>query len=416
MTERNWAGNVAYSTDDLRSPRSVEELQEVVASSPQVRAMGSRHSFSGVIDTTGVLVSTRELGLEATVDDDRRVAVVPAASTYAEIGTLLHARGWALHNLGSLPHISVAGACATGTHGSGVGNGCLATAVEAVEMVQADGELRSSSTADPDFPGMVLSLGSLGVLTRVTLRLEPDFEVAQDVLLDVPSTVLAESGAELLASAYSVSVFTSFRRPGLLDSVWRKRRMDQAPGDDSVWGGRAADHAVHPILGLDASPATEQLGRPGPWHERLTHFRSAFTPSVGDEIQSELLLPRSALGDAWTDLCDGSHRFADALQVMEVRTVAADDLWLSPFRERDSVAVHLTWVSDQSRVRPALAALEEILAPYDPRPHWGKVFTSWDAERIAAAYPLLPRFRELAERLDPERCFTNDYVRDLGIR
>jgi len=413
---RNWAGNIEYSTSDVRRPQSLAELRELVASSPRVRAMGSRHSFSTVVDTTGVLVSTQDLGLTAEIDAGRGVAVVPGAATYAEVGALLQQHGWALPNTGSLPHISVAGACATGTHGSGVRNGCLATVVEAIELVRADGEIVTLGVDDADFPGAVVSLGSLGVVTRLNLRIEPTYDVAQHVLLDVPSEVVTESGAELLGSAYSVSLFTSFARPDTVDSVWRKHRTDQGPSPSESWGGRTAEHAVHPIVGLDASAATEQLGHPGPWHERLPHFRSAFTPSVGDELQSEFLLPIEALGDVWPRLCEESDRFKNALQVMEVRTVAADRMWLSPFHERDTLALHVTWVSDWARVQPALAALEDIVAPYDPRPHWGKVFTAWDAERIAAAYPLLPRFRELAERLDPEGCFTNEYVRSLGVR
>jgi xylitol oxidase len=413
---RNWAGNLTYSAADVRRPRSVEELQELVASSRHVRAMGSRHSFSTVGDTAGVLVSTRDIGLVTEVDAGTATAVVPGAATYAEVSVRLEQDGWALPNLGSLPHISVAGACATGTHGSGVRNGCLATAVEAVEMVRGDGELVTVHSGEPDFPGVVVSLGSLGVVTSLTLRLEPTFDIAQDVLLDVPSDVVTEAGRELLGSAYSVSLFTTFQTPATVDSVWRKHRTDRGPASTETWGGRPADHPVHPIVGLDASSATEQLGRPGRWHERLPHFRAAFTPSVGDELQSEFLLPIESLREVWPPLCEGSGRFRDALQVMEVRTVAGDDLWLSPFQGRDTLAVHATWVSDWERVRPALTALEELVAPYDPRPHWGKVFAAWDAERIAAGYPQLPRFRDLADRLDPTGCFINDYARRLGVR
>jgi alditol oxidase len=409
---RNWAGNLEYSTTDVRRPQSVEELQKLVASAERIRALGSRHSFSTVADTTGVLVATQGLDLTTEVDADHHRAVVPGAATYAEVATVLDREGWALRNMGSLPHISVAGACSTGTHGSGVRNGCLASAVEAVELVRADGELVTLSKGDADFPGAVLSLGSLGVVTRLILAIEPAYEVAQDVLLDVPA---GEVSHGLLASAYSVSLFPTFRDPAVVDSVWRKQRTD-VPREDRTWGGRPADGPTHPIVGLDASSATEQLGRPGPWHERLPHFRAAFTPSVGDEIQSEFLLPIEALDDVWPRLCEASPRFREALMVMEVRTVAADELWLSPFHQRDTLALHATWISDWTTVAPALEALQDVVAPFDPRPHWGKVFTDWDAERTRAAYPMVPRFRELADRLDPRGCFVNDFVQDLGIR
>ena len=419
---RNWAGNITYSTADVREPRSVAELQETVAAAARVKALGSGHSFNDIVDCPETLVSTRGLPLALQVDAGTGVAEVPGALTYAEVGAELHRQGWALPNMGSLPHISVAGACATGTHGSGVGNGCLATSVVGVELVRADGSLVTARSGDPDFPGLVLSLGSLGVVTRVWLQLLPTYDVAQDVLLDVPSAVVAEQGVELLSSAWSVSLFTTFGAPETLDSVWRKRRVDTDADTDTdpdkgeTWGGRRAEVPVHPILGLDAGAATEQLGRPGPWHERLPHFRAAFTPSVGDELQSEFFVPLESLGQVWPRLVAESPTFAGALQVMEVRTVAADELWLSPFHDRRTLAVHATWVSDLDVVAPALAALEALLAPYDPRPHWGKVFAPRDLQILAFSYPELPRFRELADRLDPERCFVNGYLSRMGVR
>jgi xylitol oxidase len=413
---RNWAGNVAYSTSDVREPRSVEELQEVVAGARRVKALGSGHSFNDVIDCTESLVSTRALPYAIQVDADAAEVEVPGAATYADLGAELQRHGWALPNMGSLPHISVAGACATGTHGSGVDNQCLASSAVGVEMVLGDGSVLRARVGDPDFPGLVLSLGSLGVVTRLRLRVLPTYDVAQDVLLDVPSAVIAQDGVELLSSAWSVSLFTSFRNPQAVDSVWRKRRVDAQPGPGETWGGRSADVSVHPIMGLDASAATEQLGRPGPWHERLPHFRAAFTPSVGDELQSEFFVPLDRLPEVWPELVAASPGFVEALQVMEIRAVAADDMWLSPFHQRQTLAVHATWVSDLEAVLPALAALQAVLAAYDPRPHWGKVFRSWDAASTASSYPDLLRFQQLAERVDPGECFVNDYLTRMGIR
>jgi xylitol oxidase len=264
---------------------------------------------------------------------------------------------------------------------------------------------------------MVLALGSLGVVTRLWLSLLPSYDVAQDVLLDVPSATITERGVDLMSSAWSVSLFTSFADPQRVDAVWRKSRADAgAPVPAEDWGGRAAAVAVHPIMGLDASAATEQLGRPGPWHERLPHFRAAFTPSVGDELQSEFFVPLEHLGEVWPRLVSGSASFVDALQVMEIRAIAADELWLSPFHGRRTLAVHATWVSDLAVVAPALAALESVLAPYDPRPHWGKVFGAGNASAVGDRYPELPRFQRLADRLDPHRCFVNDYVSRMGVR
>ena len=416
---RNWAGNIAFSAEDLVAPATVEELRQVVTAAPRVRALGSRHSFNTVADTVGLHVSTR--GLELTrdrvvdVDEARHVAVVPGGATYAEVARELHRRGWALHNMGSLPHISIAGATATGTHGSGTTNGNLSTAVVGLELVLADGELLEVHDDDLDFGGMVLALGTLGVVTRLWLRVEPTYDVAQDVVLGVPLAQAVEASQEILASAHSVSIFSSFAQPGVVDSIWRKQRTDTSPRDET-WGGRAATEPVHPIVGLDAEAATEQLGRPGPWHQRLPHFREEFTPSVGEELQSEYFLPREHAGAALLALAEHSADFADALQVFEMRTVAADDLWLSPSHGRDTVAVHATWVSGIERVRGPLTAFEAAIAPFDPRPHWGKVFLGFDGDRLARHYPELGRFRDLAARLDPERCFVNDYLTGLGVR
>lgn len=410
----NWAGNITYSTDDVRTPASLEELQEVVAGASRVRAAGSGHSFNDLVDTDGTLVSTRGLPREVEVDAEAREAVVGAGMTYAEVGPLLHAQGWALPNTGSLPHISVGGATATGTHGSGVGNGCLATSVSGVELVLADGEVLRLRAGEEDLRGAALALGSLGVVSRVCLRLEPTYDVAQDVLLDVPTSTVAEDGVALLSSAHSVSLFTTFATPGRLDSVWRKARLDQPARGD--WGGRPADVAVHPIPRLPADAATPQLGVPGPWHERLPHFRADHVPSVGDELQGELFVALEDLPRAWVAVEAVAPRLTGALQVMEVRAIAADDLWLSPFRDRPSVAFHVTWVSDLDVVRPALAALEDALAPFDPRPHWAKVSTGPHRERFVAGNPGVAAFRALGERLDPGRCFVNPFVERLGIR
>jgi xylitol oxidase len=419
---RNWAGNINFSASEIRSPASVDELQHVVRSAGQVRAVGTGHSFNEIADTTGTMVSLRDLGLPIEVLESQSVAVVPAGATYAEVAAELYKRGWALANLGSLPHISIGGACATGTHGSGVTNRCLASAASGVELVRADGGLVELHEKDPDFPGAVLSLGLLGVVTRLWLRIEPTFDVSQEVLLDVPFAVAVERAEEILASAYSVSIFSGFDHPVTVDSVWRKHRLDGAgqrletATTWETWGGSPATVDVHPLLGLDARAATEQGGRPGPWHHRLPHFRAEFTPSAGNELQSEYFLPRRHAAAALQALGERAGAIRHALQVFEMRTIAADDLWLSPFRDRDTVAVHATWVSDLETVRPALRELEAALEPFDPRPHWGKVFLGFDGDRLAELYPALTRFRELADRLDPDRCFVNDYARRLGLR
>jgi xylitol oxidase len=411
----NWGGNVTFSAADYAAPTSVEELQELVARSDLVRALGTRHSFSTVADTLGTMVSTHRLRPPIELDEQARVAAVPAGATFAEITTELHERGWALHNLGSLPHISVAGACATGTHGSGNALGNLSTAAVAVELVRADGELVRSARGEPDFPGSVLALGCVGVMTRLWLRIEETFDVRQEVYVASPADRVVQQVDDIFGAAYSVSVFSSFGDPATVDSIWFKSRIGSSDRTDlgALTGGTAARVDVHPIADQDPAASTPQRGLAGPWHERLPHFRSNFVPSSGHEIQSEFLMPRTAAGEVLEALAAIGPDVREALQVFEMRTIAADDLWLSPSFGRDSVAAHFTWHPAPELVSPALELVEQTLAPFDPRPHWGKVFAGWDRARMEASYPELDRFRALRDVADPDRHFGSDFVTRL---
>ena len=250
----------------------------------------------------------------------------------------------------------------------------------------------------------MVGLGALGLVTRVTLDLVPAFELRQYVRLGLPREALDDA----LGSAYSVSVFTDWRTP-LLREVWRKQRADQPPPPADWLGTTAADRPRHPVLGMPAENCTPQLGAPGPWHERLPHFRLGFTPSSGDELQSEYHLPRAAAPGALAALDEVAHLIAPVLQVCELRTVAADELWLSPNHRRDSLAVHFTWIGDPVAVAPVLAAVEERLAPFAPRPHWGKVFAT-DPAALAARYPRYADFAALLARLDPTGKFRTDQL------
>lgn len=404
MTGRNWAGNVTFSADRLLVPGSLAELQDLVASTRRVRALGTGHSFNRVADTTGSLVRVRALG--GGIEVGRRTVSVPAGATYGELCAALAARGLALASLGSLPHISVAGACATGTHGSGNANRCLAAAAVEVEFVQADGALVHRRAGDPEFGGSVLALGALGVVTRLVLAVEPAYELRQDVWLAAPLGSVLDSLDEIMAAGHSVSLFGDFRRPDVIDKIWVKTRGDD-PVDGRRFGAHPATVAQHPTSGQDPRAATQQLGVAGPWHERLPHFRAEFTPSSGAEQQSEYLVPRPAAVDAVRAVA--ALDFAGALQVAELRTVAADALWLSPCTGRDTFALHFTWLDDDALVTRAVASLERALAPYDPRPHWAKVFGLPPAS-VRAHYPRLPAFRELAARHDPERKFGNAFL------
>ena len=412
----NWAGNVVYSADRIKQPRTLEELQALVSANERVRALGTGHSFNRIADSCGVLVSTAGLPPVMDVDTDRATVTASSGIRYGELARHLNAAGYALHNLGSLPHISVAGACATATHGSGDAVGNLATAVSALEMVTADGEtIALSRDCDPAardrFRGAVVGLGSLGVVTRLALDVIPAFDVLQYVYDDLPAQRLNTCFTEIFASGYSVSVFTDWQRPRH-NQLWVKRRA----GQDDSWtpeprwmDAKLADGPRHPVPGRPAASCTQQLGVPGPWHERLPHFRLDFTPSSGEELQSEYLVPRDlgvAALEAVTDLRD---RIAPVLQISEIRTVASDHLWMSPSYQRDAVALHFTWIKDTRAVTPVIAAVEERLAPLAARPHWGKLFSTRQ-QTISALYERYGDFLELLHRHDPAGKFRNDLI------
>jgi alditol oxidase len=422
----NWAGNVTFSAARIHRPTSLGELRALVASEPRVRALGTRHSFSDLADSPGALVSLAALPPVVEVDPAAATARVPAGMRYAELGQRLAQQGWALHNLGSLPHISVAGACATATHGSGVGNGNLATAVRAVEMVTAGGDIVTlSRDRDGDrFHGAVVALGAIGVVTHLWLDLQPYYTARQNVFEGLPLEVLAGHAGAIMAGAYSVSLFTDWRDSRF--SVWFKQR-DGEPGGQRARAGQqarpgppvaaqpwfaaqAADRPRHPIPGLSPGSCTEQLGVPGPWFERLPHFRPGAVPSAGHELQSEYLLPSDALVPALRALDRVRDRIHPVLQVCEVRTVAADRQWLSPSYARETAGFHFTWIDEVPAVMPVIKLVEAELAEFQPRPHWGKVFAIAPAA-VAAQYERLADFQRLMRDYDPAGKFANAFTR-----
>ncbi|WP_395107281.1 D-arabinono-1,4-lactone oxidase [Actinomadura sp. SCN-SB] len=417
MAVTNWSGSVTYRAARTHRPRSVDELRRIVAGARRVRALGSRHSFSLVADTVDDLVRLDGLPPEVEVGEGRSTATVSAGMRYAEVAAELHRRGLALANMASLPHISVAGSCATGTHGSGDGQRTLSAEVVALQLVGPDGDLLElRRDTDPGtFPGAVVALGALGVVTRLTLRVEPAFEVAQQVRVHVPLDEIASRFGEVFGAAYSVSAFTDWRSGEA--NVWLKRRTDrpgrEAGAESGAWnGGRPASEPLHPVPGMPPAACTVQMGVPGPWHERLPHFRPEFTPSAGEELQSEWLLPRETAPEVIAALRDLGDLVAPVLHISEIRTVRADDLWLSPAQGRDSVAFHFTWIRDPDRVLPVVAELDARLLPLGARPHWGKLTTAAPSE-IVAAYGHAPDFARLARTLDPEGKFRNAYVDGL---
>lgn len=409
--ERNWAGNYGYQAAKMFHPASVAELQEVVAGAGKVRALGSRHSFNDIADTAGTLVVLDRLDAGISIDAQAKTVSVSGGTRYGTLAAELQRHGFALHNLASLPHISVAGAVATATHGSGDGNGNLATAVAALELVTADGTVVSARRGDPDFAGMVVGLGALGIVSRLTLDIEPSFEIAQSVFEGLDWDQVLESFDALTSSAYSVSLFTDWSGP-TVGQAWLKNRTDRAvlpAGLPEFFSGTPATQARHPLPGVSGSNCTQQLGIPGPWADRLAHFRMEFNPSKGDELQSEYLIPREHAVEALRTMRRLSGVVTPLLLIGEIRTIAADELWLSPNYGRDGIGLHFTWRQDEPAVRAILPLLEAELAPFGARPHWGKLFHA-SAAGLAPLYPRFADFTALAGRLDPAGKFRNAFL------
>ena len=407
----NWAGTHVIAGRRLHQPRSMDELRGVVDRAAQLRVLGTGHTFNDLPDSRGDLVSLAAMPRRFELASDGSLTI-DGAARYGDICDRLDRAGWALEAMASLAHISVAGACATGTHGSGDRTSSLAAAVAGLEMVMADGELVSIHRAThPELAGLVVSLGAFGVVTGVTLDVVPRFDVRQVVFEGARLATVLDRFDAVTALATSVSLFTRWQ-DRRFHQVWCKDRadgLDDPAHAAAVLGARAAGQARHPIPGHDPSACTTQLGSPGPWHERWPHFRADRTPSSGQELQSEYLVDRRHGPAALEALFRASPRFAALVLVSEVRTVAADDRWLSPAFERPSVAIHFTWQPDPVGVDAAVSVVEAALAPFDPRPHWGKVWHRPMAD-VRSSYPRLEDVRALRDRWDPGRTFSNRYV------
>ncbi|MCB9135207.1 MAG: FAD-binding protein [Anaerolineales bacterium] len=409
--KQNWAGNLTYRAAHLHKPTTLEEIQEIVRQSEKVRVLGSRHSFNTIADTPGTHISLEALENIVTIDREHHTATINAGMKYGQLCEILDRAEYALPNLASLPHISVAGACATATHGSGVENGNLATVVSAMELVTGMGEIVHVSRKDEAFNGMVVGLGALGVVTKITLELQSAFSVRQYVYENLPLNELSNHFDDILSNSYSVSLFTDWSRD-VINQVWLKQRLtENTPGiGGPEWhGATLAPVRRHPIVHLSAEPCTEQMGIPGPWYERLPHFRMAFTPSSGEELQSEYFVAHKDAFAAFQAIGQIRDQISPLILISEVRTIAADNLWMSPCYQQDSVAFHFTWKMDWPGVRELLPKLEAQLAPFNARPHWGKLFTM-SPERLQSLYKKLSDFRQLLATYDPQGKFRNTFL------
>jgi xylitol oxidase len=409
MARTNWAGNLTYRARNFAAPADVAEVREIVQAARKVRVVGSRHCFNDIADTPDTQISLEHMRNVVGLDKEARQVTIEGGVRYGDLGPWLHERGFGLANLASLPHISVAGATATATHGSGTRIQNLSTAVAAIEFVNGDGELVSlTREGDAEFPGAVVHLGALGVVTRMVLDVVPAFDVRQDIFLDLPVADLVANFDAVMGCGYSVSLFTDWHGD-TVEQVWVKNVAGDFASPAALARARPAAVKMHPIAGIDPLNCTDQLGARGPAFERLPHFRMGFVPASGDELQVEYFVPYEQAHEVVETMYRVGEKLKPLLLISELRTVAADDLWLSGSYGRATIALHFSFQRDEPALRRMLPVLEEALQPFAPRPHWGKVFTM-APERVRHRYEKMSNFRDLIVEHDMAGKFRNDYI------
>jgi alditol oxidase len=407
--ELNWSGNYAFEATRIHRPSTVEEVRRLVAAASRIHAVGSRHSFNGVADSSGELIDLRGIEPGIAIRRGKRTVTVGAGTDYGELASCLHEQGWALANMASLPHITVAGATATGTHGSGDRNGNLSTAVCGLEMVTANGDLLQISRGDPGFDGMVVGLGAFGIITRLTLDIQPSFALQQDAFAGLPWRAVLTGLDAVMSAAYSVSLMTLWSGQ-TVDRLWLKSLVSDGASRRDCGARLGAMPTPEPLAGAsEAVFGLNPFGQPGPWSERLTHFRPDAEPGTQDQIQSEYMVPRSQAMEALARLRAIGARIDRHLLMTEIRSMAGDGLWLSPSYGHDTVALHFTWKKQPQAVADITAEIEEMLLPLGARPHWGKLMHA-RADRLAPLYPRMADFCALARAHDPSGKFRNAFL------
>ena len=409
----NWAGNLTYSTGNVHYPKTVEEVQDIVKKCDKLRALGSRHAFNTIADSTENQVSLKEMNKVVSLDKTANRVTVEAGTRYGDIAPYLDENGYALANLASLPHITVTGACATATHGSGIKNGNLSTSVAAIEFVNAAGDLVTlSKEKDGDkFYGAVVNLGAIGVITKITLDLIPTFKMTQVVYLNLSMSELKNNFNNIENMGYSVSLFTDWKNKNI-NEVWIKSRITgdtPAPVPPELFGAKLATKNVHPIETESAENVTDQMNIPGPWYERMPHFKMGFKPSAGKELQAEYFVPAENAYDAIMAVEQLNEKISPHLFITEIRTIHEDEFWMSPCHKQTSVAIHFTLKQETEEVMKLLPLIEEKLTPFNVKPHWAKLFTLQPSV-LQSRYERLGDFKQLIAEYDPKGKFQNEFI------
>ena len=407
---KNWAGNIKFQDSKTIAPKSIAEIQNIVRKNPKVKARGTAHCFNTIADTKHLALLLDQMPKEIIINKEKKSVTVSAGLKYGEVAEELHKNGWALHNLASLPHISIAGAIATGTHGSGSNNGILATAVKSFDVVLADGSFRNINSSDGDlFYGGVIGLGLIGIVVRVELEIQPTFNLGQNVYLEMSRNNFRNNFEEIMNSGYSVSYVTTWQQ-AVDGEVWVKFLEGSNPPKE-LFGSKPATEKLHLLKNHSAEPCNDQLGIIGPWHLRLPHFKMEFTPSSGTELQSEFFVNKAQASSVLLALEAIADQISIPLMGSEIRTIASDNFWMSPQYKSDDVGLHFTW-KQVPETFEAVKAIEEVLAAFHYRPHLGKIYSATPAY-ISSVFPKFKNFQQLITEIDPKNKFGNEMTDSL---
>ena len=407
---KNWAGNLTFSAREFIEVNSISKLQQVVSSSQAVKVLATGHSFNAIGDTTETLISIKNLSNGIEIDSQNAQALIPAGMAYADAARYLESNGWAFSNMASLGEVTIAGAISTGTHGSGSNNGVLSTSVVGLEIVLGSGELITIDQSNSEeFAGFVVSLGALGVFTKIKMKIIPSFSVKQFVYENIGIQVVAENFDTVFNSAYSVSYFSNWAKNST-GQIWMKFLDDSSSDNlsDNWLGANQAKAKQHPVKINNPDPCTDQLGISGKWLYRLPHFKLDSSPASGDEVQTEYLVDRKYVNEYIQDLRAIGDEIAPRVYATEIRTIKSDELWLSGAYQRETVGFHFTWKKSDTLV-DFLPRIEEILGKHHGRPHWAKLF-SVRSDELSARYPKYSDFEALLKKYDPKQKFRNKFI------
>lgn len=407
---QNWAKNITFSSQNYIEIENLTQLQKVIESSNKLKVIGTGHSFSEIADTTGTLISLKNLDAEIEIDEKSQTVRVSAGTSYANLAKYLEKNGWALSNLASLGEITIAGAVMTGTHGSGSDNKVLSDSVVAIEMILASGDKFVIDRKDfAQFPGFVVSFGALGVFTKLTLKIVKSFSVKQVVYENIPIQSVLENFNEIFDRPYSASYFSNWS-PKNTGQIWMKFLDNEKFSElqSNAYGGNLALTNQHPVKVNHPGNCTEQMGVAGKWLFRLPHFKLDSSPASGDEVQTEYLVDRDYVQGYINELTKIGEDIAARVYATEIRTMSSDDLWLSGAYGRETVGFHFTW-KKTSEVKDFLPVIENILGKNKGRPHWGKLFSTPRAQLIER-YPKYEEFRQLIQKYDSGNKFRNKFI------